>query len=216
MKGLLYKDFQIIVTGYRKNALLVLVLYTVMAYAMQLPFLLYALIFLLGLYIVSTLSFDEASHWDAYVRTLPVPAGAVMGAKYLLGLLLMLAGTALTTVLVLLMPAGSGRPAPVEFLSSCATVFCIALLYSALSFPLSLRYGAAKARTSVLAAVLALGCGVYLVYWFASRHGISLPDLSGLGTCAVAAFLIGLLILSLAAYGASWIISTRIYLRKEF
>ena len=62
MLGLLYKDQMTIWSSYRKNFLLFVVLYTAMAYTLDMPFMLFALVFMGGLYIASTLSFDEMSH----------------------------------------------------------------------------------------------------------------------------------------------------------
>ena len=81
MKGLLYKDFISIVSSYKINASLAPVIYTVCAVAGDMPALLYAIIFLMGMYAVSTLSFDEYSHWDMYGHTLPVTPRQAVAAK---------------------------------------------------------------------------------------------------------------------------------------
>ena len=86
MKGLLYKDWSILIGQYRKNIFLVLILYLGMAYLFNTPFMLYALVFMFGIYTQSAVSFDESSHWDMYAHTLPIHPAAVVGSKYLLGL----------------------------------------------------------------------------------------------------------------------------------
>ena len=68
MKGLLYKDLCTLVSRYRKNFLLLFVVYLGMAMLMELPFMLYALVFVLGLYVQSAVGFDEFSHWDIYAQ----------------------------------------------------------------------------------------------------------------------------------------------------
>lgn len=72
MKGLFYKDWSVLVGQYRKNILLLLVVYLGMAYLFDTPFMLYALVFMFGIYTQSALSFDEKCHWDTYAHTLPV------------------------------------------------------------------------------------------------------------------------------------------------
>ena len=73
MIGLLRKDQTLLWNTYSKNFLVVLLVYTAMMLASDsLIFVMYALVFLGGMYAVSTLTLDEYSHWDTYVRTLPV------------------------------------------------------------------------------------------------------------------------------------------------
>lgn len=72
MKGLLYKDLCTLTSRYKKNFLVVFVLYIVWAVLFDMPFMLYALVFVLGMYVQSAISFDEYSHWDMYGHTLPV------------------------------------------------------------------------------------------------------------------------------------------------
>ena len=87
MIGLLRKDQTLLWSSYGKNFLLVGALYTIMScLSDSMVFVLYALVFLGGMYAVSTLSMDEQSQWDAYVRTLPVTPGQIVGSKYLLTL----------------------------------------------------------------------------------------------------------------------------------
>ena len=85
MIGLLRKDQTLLWTTYNKNFLVVLLCYTAMIFASDsLIFVMYALIFLGGLYVSSTLTLDEQSQWDTYARTLPVTAAQIVGSKYLL------------------------------------------------------------------------------------------------------------------------------------
>ena len=87
MIGLLRKDQTLLWNTYNKNFLVVLLVYTAMMLASDsLIFVMYALVFLGGMYAVSTLTLDEYSHWDTYVRTLPVTPKQIVGSKYLLAL----------------------------------------------------------------------------------------------------------------------------------
>lgn len=55
MIGLLYKDQMVIWSGYRKNFILLVLLYSAMAFTMDTPFMLFALLFVGGMYTTSTL-----------------------------------------------------------------------------------------------------------------------------------------------------------------
>ena len=78
MKGLLYKDFQLLRNSYSRNILTVLLLYAAIILLTRQIFVAYALVFLAGVYVSSTISFDEQAHWDSYARTLPVSAGQIV------------------------------------------------------------------------------------------------------------------------------------------
>lgn len=220
MKGLLYKDLVTIWNSYRKNLLFVLAIYTAVAVASDQYPLLYAVVFLMGLYTVSTLSFDEYSHWDTFCRTLPVSAGQVIGAKYLLGLLFMGAGSALSMVLLCATAAARGRlnaDALVEYLVGCISALVTILVYYGVTFPVSFKVGAAKARSAVMAVFAALVGAAFVVYnllrgdprWAfvgeALRRTDRLP--------AAAAVLMAA---ALALYAASAAVSMKIYREKEF
>lgn len=218
MKGLMYKDLVTVLTSYRKNALLVLTVYTVVSIVSEMPFLIYAMVFLTGMYMLSTLSFDEYSHWDCYARTLPVTSGQIVGAKYLLSLAFMGGGTLVAFALTLV--SGWIRPAsvsgPIESLAGCLACLAVVLVYYAFSFPLSYKYGATKARSGVLMGMAVLFCLVAVA-------GRSLPSirqmldrLDALSDVQGLALIGGLVAMGIAAYLISWAVSAAVYKNKEF
>lgn len=157
MKGLLYKDLCTLVSRYRKNFLLLFVVYLGMAILMELPFMLYALVFVLGLYVQSAVGFDEFSHWDIYAHTLPVRPSAIVGSKYILGGCAILAGCLVS------MLAGAFSPGLIngtlsfdELLIGTLTAAVVATLYFSLSLPLTYRLGSDRARTVVMIVILIL------------------------------------------------------------
>lgn len=155
MKGLLYKDWSILISQYRKNILLILILYLGMAYLFDTPFMLYALVFMFGIYTQSALSFDEKCHWDTYAHTLPVSPAAVVGSKYLLGLVTILSGLVIGLAAFLFFPSiARGTMGMEEAMVGMLTATALALLYFALSLPLSYRFGSERARAAVMAVIL--------------------------------------------------------------
>lgn len=157
MKGLLYKDWSTLISQYRKNLLLLLVLYLGMAYLFDMPFMLYALVFMFGIYIQSAVSFDERSHWDMYARTLPVCPAAIIGSKYLLGLLAIVGGFVLGIAAFLFFPSiAHGTMGMEEALVGMLAATALSLLYFSLSLPLSYRFGSEQARSVVMVVILLL------------------------------------------------------------
>ena len=72
MKGLFAKELAILTTSLKRNVLFVALFYGFISVASRLPYMAYALAFVFTLICLSTISFDENSHWDTYVRTMPV------------------------------------------------------------------------------------------------------------------------------------------------
>ena len=84
MKGLLYKDVSIMTRSFKGNILLLVALYGVLILVTKEAYLAYAMTAVWGIYVASTINYDEQAHWDAYAATLPVTPGQVIGSKYLL------------------------------------------------------------------------------------------------------------------------------------
>lgn len=220
MIGLLCKDQLTIWSGYRKNFILLVLLYSAMAFTMDTPFMLFALLFVGGMYTTSTLVFDEQSHWDAYVRTLPVSSGQIVGAKYLLALVWMGCLFVLAEFLLTLCDLFKGRLREnlAYNLSGCLITLGLVMAYYALSYLLSYKIGAVRARSGVILAI-ALIVAIALVSSKA-LEGVSASSASLLPMMdeTTVLFLLtgGSLGIGLVLFGISWKISTLIYTKKEY
>ena len=194
MKGLLCKDWAILVNSYKKNFLIMVVLYLGMAVCLHMDYLCYT-----------------------YARTLPVTPGQVVGCKYLLGLLLTLFGSVCAAVGIFL----AGQYADVlEAAFSILVIAAFSLLLFAVNMPFSYKFGAVRAGTWVY---LVTFFGVFLII-FAMEHlpylqrSSVISQLDALGNALTAQPV--LLLLPCAAvlllYLGSWALSVQIYQRKEF
>lgn len=219
MIGLLRKDQTLLWTTYNKNFLVVLLCYTAMIFASDsLIFVMYALIFLGGLYVSSTLTLDEQSQWDTYARTLPVTAAQIVGSKYLLSVAWTLICFLLSQSLCSLSGLARGNLADQwhNYLAGNLAATALVFLYNALTLPLSYKFGAAKARsvtimaTGVLVGVSVLGIGQLLRTTDAEQINL-IPVDSVLGVFLV---LLAFLAVSLVLFFISWLVSTAIYRNK--
>ena len=86
MKGLFLKDLYGLMGLYKKNLILIALVYGLMGIAGNLPFFFYISVWMMGSYILSAITLDQQCGWDRYARTLPVSAGQIVGAKFLVGL----------------------------------------------------------------------------------------------------------------------------------
>ena len=219
MIGLLRKDQTLLWTTYNKNFLVVLLCYSAMIFASDsLIFVMYALIFLGGLYVSSTLTLDEQSQWDTYARTLPVTAAQIVGSKYLLSVAWTLICFLLSQSLCSLSGLARGNLADQwhNYLAGNLAATALVFLYNALTLPLSYKFGAAKARsvtimaTGVLVGVSVLGIGQLLRTSDAEQINL-IPVDSVLGVFLV---LLAFLAVSLVLFFISWLVSTAIYRNK--
>lgn len=86
MKGLLYKEWATLISSYKQSVFFIAFLYGGISILTGQTGMAYALLVVFSILITSTISFDENSHWDIYVRTLPVTPAQLVGSKYLFGL----------------------------------------------------------------------------------------------------------------------------------
>lgn len=217
MKGLLYKDWAILVNSYKKNFLILVLLYLGMAVCLHMDYLCYALVAVCGVYASSTMNFDDSAHWDTYARTLPVTPGQVVGCKYLLGLLFTLFGSVCAAVGIFL----AGQYTDVlEATFSILVIAAFSLLLFAVNMPLSYKFGAVRARTWVyLVTFFAVFATIYVMEKlpYLQRSAVtSQLDTMGNAITARPALLLLPCAAVLLLYLGSWALSVQIYQRKEF
>ena len=216
MKGLLYKSITMLVDSYKKNLILVLVLYMGLCFVTSFIGYIYFLPVFLGLYAASAMTLDEYSHWDIYARTLPLGNRVLVGANYLVGLICSGAGFILAFLCGLLVHLlrGTGE-GPVLLFISCLAAWIVAFFYLSLCLPLSYQFGAAKARNYVMIALAVIFVAFMAVGGSIAKQGTP----SFLGNITEADFTIGLFVTfgcMLVVYLISYFISCAIYSRKEF
>lgn len=215
MKGLLYKDVSIMTRSFKGNILLLVALYGVLILVTKEAYLAYAMTAVWGIYVASTINYDEQAHWDAYAATLPVTPGQVIASKYLLCAASTAIGAALSLALVFL--AGVGGAEYTLGILACAEV---SVLMNALLMPITYRFGAAKSRAYLMVIVFAIVFGVC----FAAQEVLqSQSQAVSVGmdamfrsetALAVAAIAVSLLATAIL-YAISCTICTRIYAKKE-
>lgn len=148
MKGLLYKEWATLTSSYKQTVFFIAFLYGGISILTGQTGMAYALLVVFSILITSTISFDENSHWDIYVRTLPVTPAQLVGSKYLFGLCGLALGTVCTVLIValnnvlppLLFWHTAYKVPPLECLAALLACGSMALLLVALLLPLSYRF----------------------------------------------------------------------------
>ncbi len=217
MKALLYKDFCVLKKVLRLY-LLFFVLYGLMAvFNEDSGFLSGVLLVMAGMLPLTALASDEQGNFGRFGQVLPVSLRAMVGEKYLLGLISMAAGGGVSLLLLMVIELLHGDGFTGEMLAAqLLTVGVLVLacgVLLAVMLPLGFWLGVEKARLAVVGGSVVLILLVGFVVEQGSRYfqlesGFVQQHFALVALCAVAA-VAALLAISFAA-------ACRLYGKREF
>lgn len=195
MGGLILKDLYALkkLCGYY---LIVIGIFVVLAYVEYNSVMIAFPSLLAGVIPYTMYAYDEREKFNVYCDVMPVSRKSYVCAKYILGLATVIAASALSIAAALLSPAAE-QPFPASLVIFQAMT--PGLLAMSVMLPLGFRFGAEKGRL-VMVLVFAL--------FFAVSYGMNSTatiNLNGLGLTLIIAALLVL----------SWLLSQRIYEKKE-
>ncbi|MGN1002843.1 MAG: ABC-2 transporter permease [Oscillospiraceae bacterium] len=199
MKALLLKDLCTVIRPMRYYLVLLLV------FALVPRFHLYGLpVTYMAALAVSSLSYDERSHWDSLAAMMPYTAAQLVGSKYILAALSSVCAAALAVL-------GAALFAPDQLWETVAAVVaCVAvgLLLVSLALPIMYRIGTERGRLPLMAfTILIACCGTLFSIQLFPDQAVSSGSFAGTLTAVLAG--------SLALFSLSFLLSTRIYQRKK-
>lgn len=226
MKGLFWKEWSILTRSYKQIVLFLVVIYGLLGIAMGQTTMAYALQVVFSIMVTSTIAFDENSHWDAYVRTLPVTPGQIVGCKYLFGLGGLAAGTVLTALIValsnlldkpILIYHTVDKVGAAELTAALLVCGSLSLLFVGLILPLSYCFNSARARSSIFLVFGAFGLliGAVVAALPDSVRGTAFAFLNSSDE-VILPWLAAAFAVMLALYGVSYKICVGIYTKKEY
>ncbi|MEG2597114.1 MAG: ABC-2 transporter permease [Oscillospiraceae bacterium] len=220
MKGLLKKDF-FLISKYMRFLLIYLVLFSAIfaisskSVSGGLRSAMTVISILLPMYTVTTLSMDETSKWNSMAISFPVTRRQIIGSKYLLALIMLGIGAVLGMVCsgLIVLIGGNNGPSLGEnlMISGGLILYNIAML--SVLFPLIYKFGTEKSRIMML--------GVYLVPMiffliiFNMFKKVGFPKLA-LVPESIGGIVVGVIVLMAAVFMVSFLISVRIFTKKEF
>lgn len=203
MKGLLRKDMYMILK-YGRTLLVMSVIFVAMSVVAEENFFFIVYPVLLGGVLpVTLLSYDERFGWNRYCDALPITRKQVVDERYLMSLLSFLALYVLTLLVqaVVLLPKGRGE----DLLELAGLLPCLGLIAPALMLPITLRWGVEKGRIVyyfIIGVIVAAG----LVF---SNSFVGTDRELGRGSAAA------VLLVSVAFFAASWLLSVKLYEKRE-
>ena len=160
MRGLIYKDFNTLMEVYKKNLLLVAVLYGFMTVAMKNDFFLYFSIWMMGFYGLTAFSLDTQCGWDRYARTLPIQDWKIVAALLFIGI-----AVAYSIVMGVVSRIVNGTLAHswVELLATVGLITAIVVASTSIMYFLAVKFSPEKARTYFMIVFVAIFAGFFLL-----------------------------------------------------
>ena len=215
MRGLLRKELYGLWSFYRKTLPMIALLYAVLVLTTGNDFFLYFGVWVMMFYSVSTLSLDDSSGWNRYVKTLPVSTVQVVGAKFLASLIYVGFGLVYGTVIGVARRIIAGEGDYAGLVVGLVIVTIIASVMTFAMYPFSFRFGLEKARNGLLVVWVAVFGGIFL---FAKQLEAALPLDAVLASMEASpmAWAGGFILGSLAIMVLCFFASCRIYRKKEF
>lgn len=211
MKALLQKDFYQL-WAYCKSYLLICVVFLGVSLAGEgnLFFITYPAM-LCSLIPVTLQTYDERGKWVCLAGTLPFTRAQLVSAKYLVGLCC--SGVVLLGLAAVHLAAGTYSPVLLLFL--LGLTLCLSLVTPAFCLPFIFRFGTEKGR---MAYYVSIGLFFALIYALSDGLGISAADTSSVaawGSAGTTSGIAAAVLVSIALYVCSWLVSIRIYERRE-
>lgn len=203
MKGLLLKDTYMTVRLCRMFLLLDVVFLGVWMFGNGDLFFLNYPCLLTTMVPMTLISYDEREKWDVFAATLPYSRAQIVSCKYLIGLCLSVLILAVAAVGQIFRRTPGGTA---EFLTMLPVLLSACLLAPAVLYPFVFRFGAEKGRV-VYYVVIAVVCGGSVVLQ-------NMEVASLLGSLSVGSLPAGVLIAA-AVYAVSWLLSIRLYAKRE-
>ncbi len=169
MKGLLIKDMKLMLMQKRFLLIIMAVAVCMTLWMKDEAFLMGYLCFVLSIFAVSTISYDEFDNGYSFLFTLPVSRRGYVVEKYLLCLLTALGALGVSVIALSLM--GLLRPVASipELLISAVGLLLSVTVFLSFMLPIQLKFGAEKGRIMTLClcgllAVILFGGGRLLVW----------------------------------------------------
>ena len=216
MKGLLIKDL-LCLKNYKKSFIVSLVMAGFIGFVdsevgnvIGIVTIMFA--FMFSAISTSTFAYDELSNSEKYILTLPVSKKDILLSKYIFSILCLLCGILMGMILgSILTLTLNGKIINLDSdLSTIMGGFIVCSFMLCIQIPCIYKYGVEKGRVQALIFMTLIISVIIGIYFLLNKIGI-IFDFSNFGNYFVIVFLI----ISVFMYYISFIISKKIYYKKE-
>ena len=206
MLGLIKKDLLLMKTN-AKSLLIIFIIYLLMAINGNFDIVVMLPLFMMVL-LISTFGYDEYNNWDAYVNALPVGRKNIILSKYLTSAILLVCSSIISCIIAYVLTFFYEKSDISHSLSYIGGCLCGMLIAISLMYPLIFKYGSQKGR--IAGFVLIAGSG--FVLGLLSK----IKTFSTVVNSFETYFLIAFIVLTILMLIGSYIISVKIYSKREF
>ena len=218
MKGLLIKDFKLMML--QKNFLLLILAIVIgmMIFTDDVVFPLGFLSFIVSLFTVSTISYDDFDNGNAFLFTLPITRNNYVIVKYSLGLLFGCIAWILATVLGIIVTVLKDTSPVTDLVHSSLIILPMMIVVQAIMLPFQLKFGGDKGRIAMIGAFGALAViSIVIVKGAEAIFKVDLISLlDNLPTVSMGVLIAITIIIALLMLLVSMKISLSIMNKKEF
>jgi len=210
MLGLIKKDF-LLIKANLKSIVIIFIVYLMLAF--QGTFDVTFIVPLIGIMMfISTFSYDDFNNWNSYAVTLPDGRKNIVKAKYVASIILtiILGAVALAISIGINYTRTSGINLE-EIVSSLMGTVLSSVIIISLFYPIVFKFGATNGRIILFAVVFGITGIAALISQFIDMIPI-INMINKLDNYAI----IAIPIISILLLGISYLISNKIYERKEF
>lgn len=209
MIGLIKKDLLMIKNNY-KNIIIVLAIY--IFYSFQFEMNMYFLLPLMGLMIcISTINYDDFNNWHTYAVSLPQGKSGVIKSKYITTISVILLLSIFSLLIDIIIGNFKGDLLIEESFGVCTGALFAMIFLMSILFPILFKYGAEKGRI----AMISIGLGIFGLVMLVSKV-IQLEIPKNLIIIFDLYSPIIIIVSSILMIAVSYIVSKKIYLKKEF
>lgn len=217
MKGLLIKDFKLMKE--QKNFLLIILIITIgmSLFTNDLSFALGFLTFIVSLFSLSTISYDEFDNGNAFLFTLPITRSKYVIEKYYLSMILGIGSWILSICIISIVYIFRNLLPFSDVLMTALFILPFMLLIQAIMIPFQLKFGGEKGRIAIIASIGALLLSGIVLVKIASFFNIDIIFILNHLPVVSMGMLVSILVI---VAGMLWFISLKISMsimnKKEF
>ena len=205
MKGLFYKDVLMLTRSFR--AYLAMTLFFIILATIRPDnsfWAVYGTFFFVTL-VSSLMAVDEQSRWLSYCDILPLKRRDIINERYLLSLIL----TAVLVVLFLILSLIFRHADMPTVLVTAGMMVALSLLAISVSMPINVKFGTAKGQMVRMTVIIVMvACGMFIINYAGPITAILLQVKASVLLFGIAAFII-------LIFALSWLLSIRIYEKKN-
>ncbi len=206
MKGLILKDLLNLKSTFKMLGVM-MIFFAVVFLPQGNDFFYGMIILMFAMMVVTTISYDDLAKWDAYALTMPVTRKEMVLSKYLVMAILNTLGALLSLSVGIIGSIIMRKSFDLEILAIIGAIYLVALIFGSLIIPLIYQFGTEKARLLLFLCALIPTALILLV----EQLGVPQPTIVN-----PVIYLIGLIGFAIGGVIFSYLISVKIYSKKEF